>query len=425
MGVPLRSLLAGAVLGMTAACGSDEPTSPPEPAGSLVVTPASVVLGVGMSRRLSVTVLDPTGAPVPEAAVSFSSSDPDIAEVGADGLVSYAGPGQAEISATSDDLLATVPYTGLQSGHPLGTTRLSVRLPGDPQGDGPFAAAVDPDGRILISQTNTGRVASDLFPITSFSTRDVGGFPTSIALLAGGAALVTPTGPDTSGASVIEPASDRVLARVPLGAHAEAAVTGTDGRTVYLGTEDGRVLVFDAASARVRASIDLEIAKSRANHLALNAAGTLLYVSSFTTGTISEIDLASGSVSRDFIVGGEPQGLALSPDGTELYVADEAGTGHIDVYDLVHLVHEASIRSGATTSDGGPFGVAMSPDGAAVYVGVITKEGPGLIQIIDAASRTIVHTIESCGRTPRRIAFGYSGGLAVIADESGCVNFVE
>lgn len=425
MGAPLRSLLAGAFLGMTTGCGSDGPTLPPEPTGSLVVTPASLVLGAGMSRRLSVTVLGPSGAPAAGAPVGFVSNDTAIASVTTDGLVSYAGAGQAQITVSSDDLLATVPYTGLRSGHPLGTTTLSVRLPGDPQGDGPFAAAVDPDGRILISQTNTGRVASDRFPITGFSTRDVGGFPTSIALLAGGTALVTPTGPDTSGASVIEPASDRVLAQVPLGSHAEAAVTGPDGQTVYLGTEDGRVLVFDAASARVTGAIDLEIAKSRANHLALNAAGTLLYVSSFTTGTISEIDLTSGSVARDFIVGGEPQGLALSPDGTELYVADEAGTGHIDVYDLVHLVHEASIQSGATTSDGGPFGVAISPDGATVYVGVITKEGPGLIQIVDAATRTIVHTIESCGRTPRRIAFGYSGGLAVVADESGCVNFVE
>jgi len=216
-----------------------------------------------------------------------------------------------------------------------------------------------------------------------------------------------------------------VLAQVPLGVHAESAVTAPDSHTVYLGTEDGRVLVLDAVSARVTGSIDLEVAKSRANHLALNAAGTLLYASSFTTGTISEIDLASGAVARDFIVGGEPQGIALSPDGAELYVADEAGTGRIDVYDLVRLVHETSLPSGATTSDGGPFGVAMSPDGAAVYVGVITKEGPGLIQVIDAATRTIVRTLESCGRTPRRIAFGYSGGLAVIADESGCVNFVE
>jgi hypothetical protein len=60
-----------------------------------------------------------------------------------------------------------------------------------------------------------------------------------------------------------------------------------------------------------------------------------------------------------------------------------------------------------------------------VYVGVVSTEGPGLIQVIDAGSRTIERTIDSCGQVPRRIAFGYSGGLAVIADESGCATFVE
>jgi DNA-binding beta-propeller fold protein YncE len=159
--------------------------------------------------------------------------------------------------------------------------------------------------------------------------------------------------------------------------------------------------------------------------LALNAAGTLLYASSFTTGTVSEIDLASRRVVREFIVGGEPQGVAVSLDGTELYVADEAGTGHIDIYDIVGYTHKASIPSGATSSSGGPFGLAMSPDWAMVYVGVITTQAPGLIQVINTSTETVEQTITSCGAMPRRIAFGFSGGLAVIADESGCATFVE
>ena len=236
---------------------------------------------------------------------------------------------------------------------------------------------------------------------------------------------MTPTGPDTNGASVIELSSGRVLAQVPLDVPAFSAMTAPDSQTAYLGTNDGRVLEFDVASSQVTGSIDLGVAKTRVNHLALNSAGTLLYASSFTTGTIFEIDLASKSVVRIFIVGGEPQGIAVSLDGTELYVADESGRGHINVYNLVGETLESSIPSGATSGAGGPFGLAMSPDGATVYVGVITTEGPGLIQVIDAGTRTIERTINSCGGMPRRIAFGFSGGLAVIADETGCVNFVE
>jgi DNA-binding beta-propeller fold protein YncE len=419
----MRSL-AGAVLGATAAaCGSDDPTSPPT--GTLVVTPARLVLGVGMSRQLSAAILDQSGAPVTGGMVNYLSSDPSRVSVTPDGLVSYLGEGQAEIRAQTQDLLAAIPYIGLRSGHPLGTATTSVRLPAGRQGGAPFGVAVDGEGRILVSQADSGQVTSAPYPVTGFTAWDLRGTPTSIALLGGGTALVTPTGPDASDASVIELSSDRVLAQVPLAVSAFSAVTAADSQTAYLGTNDGRVLEFDVASSSVTGSIDLGVDKSRANHLALNAAGTLLYASSFTTGTISEIDLASKSVARLLIVGGEPQGLAVSLDGTELYVADEAGTGHINVYDLVGNTLEASIPSGATDGLGGPFGLAMSPDGAAIYVGVITTEGPGLIQVIDTGTQTIESTINSCGSVPRRIAFGFSGGLAVIADETGCVNFVE
>jgi YVTN family beta-propeller protein len=418
--------LGSALLGLTAAgCGSDELTSPPAAANTLVVTPTRLVMGVGMLRRLSAAVVDQSGAAVPGGIVSFVSSDPGRASVTSEGLVSYVGAGEAEITASSNDLVAVIPYTGLQTGHPLGRMTTSARLPGDGQGDGPFGAAVDGEGRILISQSNSGRVATSFYPVSGIATRELGGSPTSIALLGGGTALVTPTGPDGNDASLIEVSSDRVLGQVPLGVPAFSALAGPDSQTVYLGTNDGRVLELDVASSTITASMDLGVANSRANHLALNSAGTLLYASSFTTGTISEIDLASRSLARLFIVGGEPQGLALSSDGTELFVADESDTGSINVYDLVGDTLETSIPSGARSSIGGPFGLAMSPDGARVYVGVITTEGPGLIQVIDAGTRTVERTINSCGGVPRRIAFGFSGGLAVIADESGCVNVVE
>jgi WD40 repeat protein len=425
LSVVLRSLLGSALLGASAtACGSDDVTSP-SPAGTLVVTPERLVLGAGMSRQLSASVLDPSGATVSGAEVTFVSSDRSRASVDAAGLVSYSGAGPAEIRASSDGLLAVIPYTGLLSGHPLGTTTMSARLPGDRRGDGPFGVAVDAEGRIFISQADSGRVAWGFYPDTSFSTGDLGGTPTSIALIGRGAALVTPSGPDANDATVIELSSGQALAEIPLDVPAFSVVTAPDSQTAYLGTSDGRVLVFDVATSTVTGSIDLDVEKSRANHLAINAAGTLLYASSFTSGTISEINLVSRSVARLFIVGGEPQGLAVSLDGTELYVADEAGSGHINIYDIVGNHHEASLPSGATSSLGGPFGVALSPDGTKVYVGVIATEGPGLIQVIDPAARRIERTINSCGQVPRRIAFGFSGGLAVIVDETGCVTFVE
>lgn len=421
---PISISLAAIIWVLAAACGSDDSMSA-NSAHSVVVTPSRLVLGAAMSRRLSAIVLDGTGALIEGADIRFASSNPDVATVTDDGLVSYVGVGEAEIRATSAGLLTVVPYAGLRTGHPAATAVTFKRLPGDARGDGPFGAAVDGEGRVFISQTNSGRVASDLYPIGSFITRDLGGSPTSIAVLAGGAALVTPTGADTTEASIIELSSDRVLGQVPLDVRAFSAVTAPDSHTVYLGTNDGRILVFDAVSSQVTGSIDLDVFLSRVNHIALNAAGTLLYASSFTSGTVSEVDLTTGTVVRTFFVGGQPQGVVISPDGTELFVANEANTGEVDIYDVMGDTLETAIPSGATDNIGGPFAMAMSPDGTAIYVGITTTDGPGKIQIIDVATRTVSQTITSCGTMPRRIAFGLSGGLAVIADESGCANFVE
>jgi YVTN family beta-propeller protein len=424
--LPSRRLVILALFcGAAAGCGSDGPGGPAEPAGTLTVSPPSLVMGPGMTRQLTATVLDGSGSPVPDASITFASGDEALVSVTADGVASYVGVGNASISATSGDLVTAVPYRGIRSGRPLGTTASSVRLPGGAEGDGPFGAAVDGQGRILISQTNTGHLASNFYPATNFGIIEVEGTPTSIAPAGGGKVLVTPTGPDNTDASVIDLSAVQSVVQVPLGVTAFSLAIAPDSQTAYLGTVDGRVLEFDVASSRVTGSIDLEVDKSRANHLALNAAGTLLYASSFTSGTVTEIDLASRSVSRTFVVGGEPQGIAVSPDGSQLFVADEAGTGKIDVWNIVTLGMVTSIPTEAVSSAGGPFGMAMSPDGGVVYAGVITGDSVGAILVIDVAAHAIERTISSCGGIPRRIGFGYSGGLAVVADETGCANFVE
>lgn len=421
-----RPLLVALLCGSAAACGSERAGGPSPAPATITVSPASLVLGLGMRRQLSPTVLDAMGAAVPDAMFRFASDDETRAVVTAEGLVSYVGDGPAGISVASGDLSATVPYRGLRPGHPAGTTATSVRLPGSGEGDAPFGVAVDGEGRVLISQTSSGRLASDFYPAGRFELRDLDGTPTSIAPLGGGKALVTPTGPDNTTASLVDLSSAGAAAvHLALGVAAFSAAASPDSLTAWLGTNDGRVLQLDVASAQVTAAIELGVPKSRANHLALNADGTLLYASSFTSGTISEIDVATLAVRRTLIVGGEPQGMAVSPDGTELFVADEAGTGAIHVLDLVDPGVLASLPSGATTTGGGPFALALSPDGAVVYAGVITGEGPGTILVIDVASRSIAQTIPSCGEIPRRIGFGYAGGLAVIPDETGCANFVE
>ena len=95
------SALALLLSALLAACGSDDSTSP-SAEGTIRVAPTTVVLGVGTSRRLAASVLDAAGGTVPGAVLSFASSDPARAVVDAEGLVTYVGAGEAEISVSSD-----------------------------------------------------------------------------------------------------------------------------------------------------------------------------------------------------------------------------------------------------------------------------------------------------------------------------------
>jgi YVTN family beta-propeller protein len=110
------------------------------------------------------------------------------------------------------------------------------------------------------------------------------------------------------------------------------------------------------------------------------------------------------------------QGIAISTDGSELYVLDQSFT----------MLRVLSVASGTeivqVPLDGfDAFALALSPDNAQLYAALT---GSGVVRVIDRASRTIVKSIQT-GGSPRRIAFSAGGETAVIANEAGWVDFIR
>jgi len=130
-------------------------------------------------------------------------------------------------------------------------------------------------------------------------------------------------------------------------------------------------------------------------------------------GRVYELDVA-GDVLREFVVPGRPQGLGLSADGRELYAAGEDG-------DLIVLDLETGAEIARVALGAGGFGLAVTPDQTEVWV---TAPAAGRVFVLDRASRTVQSTID-VGGAPRRLAFDWSGALAVIADEAGAIRFVR
>lgn len=108
----LAPLVVGGVI-LLGAC-SDDPVQPdPTPvAAEVQLSPEAVTLTeIGATEALTATVLDEDGQEMPDAPVSWSSSDEEVAVVDEDGVVEAVGEGTATITAESGDASASVDVT--------------------------------------------------------------------------------------------------------------------------------------------------------------------------------------------------------------------------------------------------------------------------------------------------------------------------
>lgn len=105
-GLRPATVLAISILSCVAACGDRagpvDVGLDPEPVIVVTVEPDSLALsGVGSSRTLRADVREETGAPRPDLAVSWSSSDTFVVGVAQDGLVTATGLGTAVVTASA------------------------------------------------------------------------------------------------------------------------------------------------------------------------------------------------------------------------------------------------------------------------------------------------------------------------------------
>jgi hypothetical protein len=105
---------AGALLLGLSACG-DNRTEPNLPS-SITVEPSAVSFtALGQTQQLSPIVSDQQGDPLPNATVSWTSSNAAVASVSSTGLVTAMGVGNAEVTATAGPASTTAPITVVQT----------------------------------------------------------------------------------------------------------------------------------------------------------------------------------------------------------------------------------------------------------------------------------------------------------------------
>lgn len=159
--------------------------------------------------------------------------------------------------------------------------------------------------------------------------------------------------------------------------------------------EPASVSVIDTAANAVIATV--ELAGEFPGGLAVSPDGTRVYVSMGDRHGVLVIDTTTNAVVGEIETGGFPLGIAMSPDGTRVYVGGDETVSAIDV--------ASNTVVGSFAVGDGPHHFAVSPDGRFVYVG---RSRSHLVSVIDTQTGT-VSTLPNVGSYPYGVAISPDG----------------
>jgi YVTN family beta-propeller protein len=147
-----------------------------------------------------------------------------------------------------------------------------------------------------------------------------------------------------------------------------------DARTAYVVNAaqsglTGQITPIDLTSSPPVAEASIDIPNSPGNFIAIAPDGRKAYVTDPADGKVFPIDLTTtpATVGAPIAVGGNPEGVAFSPDGSRAYVAENANTsGAAEVLPIT--VATDAVGTAITNLGPHPFWIAITPDGAKAYV---------------------------------------------------------
>jgi len=255
---------------------------------------------------------------------------------------------------------------------------------------------------------------------TVVATVPVGTNPEGVAITPDGTrAYVANNGSGT--VSLIDTASNTVVATVQVGTNPEGVAITPDGTHAYVtNAGDHTVSVIETATHTVVATVPVGLGLGAAGGgVAITPDGTHTYLTN--EASVSVIETATNTEVATFFVGNSPRGVAITPDGTHAYVADV--TGSVRVFDTATNTVVASVLLGQGS---GPSGVAITPDGTHAYVTEhFTDFAFFDVAVIDTATNTVVATVH-VGTNPEGVAITPDGTRAYVANMgSGTVSVID
>lgn len=224
--------------------------------------------------------------------------------------------------------------------------------------------------------------------------------------------------------AIVDPASLKIVGRVPSGGAPHEVVASDDGRFAYISnyaSERGQLKtlsVVDLTSQKALAPVDL--GALRAPH-GLAFADGKVYFTAEANKVIGRYDPSSNQV--DWVLGtgqNVTHMIVLSKDFKTIFTSNIGS-------DSICVIEPGGGRNGwnvTTIPVGrGPEGFDLSPDGKEVWA---ANSGDGSVSIIDVASKKVTATLDLKTKRTNRLKFTPDGKLVLISDDgSGEVVVVD
>lgn len=263
----------------------------------------------------------------------------------------------------------------------------------------PGSVAVDPAGTQVLITTGHGDIqVLDTATDTLVGTFRAGTSPNHTAFSPTGDRIyVTDTAGDGT-VFVLDAATHAILASIAAGG-GDLAVS-PDGTRVYsTSTSTGALSVIDTASDTVVANVAYG---SGTGAVAVNGSGTRVYVTDTIADTLTAINTATDTIEAVTAVQHGPSDVAVNPAGTRVYVTGRA----------LSVIDTGTSKVIANISVFNLGGIAVNADGSAVYVtSRAVQDAIGALLSLDPTTNTITPGSPTSGY-PIDFALGPVGGRA-------------
>jgi YVTN family beta-propeller protein len=251
--------------------------------------------------------------------------------------------------------------------------------------------------------------------------------------------------------SVIDTATDKVVAELPGGSKPRGLAVGIDRHWLYVSDQPhNRLQLVDIGGGALGATValgespegvsispdavegknDIAVIDTRTNALAFSIKvhgknpehavfspnGRLLVVSAEEGEAVDIIDFAARKQVAQVAVGARPRGIGFLPDSSRAYVATE-NANEVFVIDTERFAIVTRIKAGLRAN-----GIAVHPSGKQVYV---SNGGDANVSVIDTASNQVVATIP-VGQRPWNMALTPDGKKLYVANgRSNSVSVID